>query len=66
MFRCTSAAISPGSPGTAEDETWHAEHDLDERAGAISRPLGATLSPITRARAGDIVAVARLCARRNR
>lgn len=46
--------------GHQEDETWHAEHDLDERAGAISRPLGATLSPIGRAVAGDIVAVARL------
>jgi len=46
--------------GHPEDESWHAEHDLDERAGAISRPLGATLSPITRAVAGDIVAVARL------
>ena len=27
--------------GHPEDESWHAEHDLDERAGAISRPLGA-------------------------
>ena len=26
--------------GHPEDETWHAEHDLDERAGAISRPAG--------------------------
>jgi elongation factor G len=46
--------------GHPEDETWHSEHDLDERAGAISRPLGATLNPISRAVAGDIVAVARL------
>ncbi len=27
--------------GHPEDESWHSEHDLDERAGAISRPLGA-------------------------
>lgn len=46
--------------GHPQDETWHAEHDLDERAGAISRPLGATLTGVDRARAGDIVAVARL------
>ena len=46
--------------GHPQDETWHAEHDLDERAGAISRPVGATLSGIAQARAGDIVAVARL------
>jgi elongation factor G len=46
--------------GHPQDETWHAEHDLDERAGAISRPVGATLSGIAQASAGDIVAVARL------
>lgn len=46
--------------GHPEDESWHAEHDLDERAGAISRPLGGTLSGVGRAVAGDIVSVARL------
>lgn len=46
--------------GHPEDESWHAEHDLDERAGAISRPLGATLTGVPRAVAGDIVSVARL------
>ncbi len=46
--------------GHPEDETWHGEHDLDERAGAISRPVGSTLTPIQHAVAGDIVAVARL------
>jgi len=46
--------------GHPEDETWHSEHDLDERAGTISRPLGSTLSGIGQAVAGDIVAVARL------
>ncbi len=46
--------------GHPEDESWHAEHDLDERAGAISRPLGAALTAVTRAVAGDIVSVARL------
>lgn len=46
--------------GHPEDESWHAEHDLDERAGAISRPLGGTLTTVGRAVAGDIVSVARL------
>ncbi len=46
--------------GHPEDESWHAEHDLDERAGAISRPVGATLTGVARAVAGDIVSVARL------
>ena len=72
VVRVFSGALLPDVPvhvsghfarfsGHPEDETWHAEHDLDERAGAISRPLGATLEPIAqRAVAGDIVAVARL------
>lgn len=46
--------------GHPEDENWHAEHDLDERAGAISRPLGSNLTGLGQAVAGDIVAVARL------
>ncbi|HST83530.1 MAG TPA: elongation factor G-like protein EF-G2 [Kineosporiaceae bacterium] len=35
-------------------------HDADERAGAMSRLLGATLVPVTAGTAGDILAVARL------
>ena len=46
--------------GHPADESWHAEHDLDERAGAISRPVGGTLSGVPKAVAGDIVSVARL------
>ena len=46
--------------GHPEDEDWHAEHDLDERAGTISRPVGSTLTGLGQAVAGDIVAVARL------
>jgi len=41
-------------------EHGHPDHDLDERVGAISSVLGATLHPVERATAGDIVAVARL------
>jgi elongation factor G len=42
------------------DAEWHPDHDVDERVGAVSRPLGAKLTPIPRGLAGDIVAVARL------
>jgi elongation factor G len=38
----------------------HPDHDVDERVGAVSRPVGATLAPVTCGTAGDIVAVARL------
>ncbi len=41
-------------------ERGHPDHDVDERVGAVSIPLGATLTPVTRGIAGDIVAVARL------
>ena len=37
-----------------------AEHDADERAGALFSPLGATLRTVTACPAGDICAVARL------
>jgi elongation factor G len=43
-----------GAAGSRED------HDVDERLGAVSVPLGATLSPVSKGVAGDIVAVARL------
>lgn len=36
------------------------DHDVDERAGAVSMATGATLAPLPKASAGDIVAVARL------
>ncbi|MFP5334258.1 MAG: elongation factor G-like protein EF-G2 [Actinomycetes bacterium] len=42
------------------DGAWHPDHDVDERAGAVSRPLGGRLTPLERGVAGDIVAVARL------
>ena len=38
----------------------HADHDLDERVGAMSSPLGRLQRPIEHAIAGDIVAVAKL------
>ena len=41
-------------------ERGHPDHDADERIGALASPLGATLRPVAEARAGDIVAVAKL------
>jgi elongation factor G len=38
----------------------HPDHDVDERVGAVSMATGATLAPMTKGIAGDIVAVARL------
>jgi elongation factor G len=41
-------------------ERGHPDHDVDEKVGAVSTATGATLSPLDRGVAGDIVAVARL------
>jgi elongation factor G len=38
----------------------HADHDVDEKVGALSSPLGKTLRPVEAAIAGDIVAIAKL------
>jgi elongation factor G len=38
----------------------HPDHDVDERIGAISSPLGTNLRPVAACPAGDICAVARL------
>ncbi|MDQ1288501.1 MAG: elongation factor [Actinomycetota bacterium] len=38
----------------------HDSHDVDERVGAVSSVQGATLTPLDRGTAGDIVAAARL------
>jgi elongation factor G len=41
-------------------ERGHPDHDADERIGVLASPLGAVLRPVAEARAGDIVAVAKL------
>ncbi|MFT4009865.1 MAG: elongation factor G-like protein EF-G2 [Nocardioidaceae bacterium] len=38
----------------------HADHDEDERIGALSEPLGKTLRPTSQAIAGDICAIGKL------
>jgi elongation factor G len=44
----------------AGEDRGHEDHDVDERVGAISAVLGATLTPIDSGVAGEVVAVARL------
>jgi elongation factor G len=46
--------------GDERDEEWHRGHDEDTRAGALSAMLGGRLTPVAKAVAGDIVAVANL------
>src|SRR5664279_3447009 len=41
-------------------ERGHEDHDVDERVGALSSPLGKTQRPVPQCVAGDIVAVAKL------
>lgn len=43
-----------------ELHTGHPDHDEDEKLGALSTPLGATLRPLSQCVAGNICAVARL------
>jgi elongation factor G len=38
----------------------HEDHDVDEKVGALSSPLGKAQRPVDRAIAGDIVAIAKL------
>src|SRR4051812_19728905 len=51
-------AIHVSGHGMAE--RGHPDHDVDERIGAVSSPLGSTLRPVAACPAGDICAVARL------
>ena len=54
------AAVHVSGHGMAD--RGHPDHDVDERIGAVSSPLGATLRPVAACPAGDICAVARLTA----
>jgi elongation factor G len=46
--------------GHGMTERGHPDHDVDERIGAVSSPLGSVLRPVAACPAGDICAVARL------
>lgn len=46
--------------GKPSDAQWHADHDDEEKVGALGRPLGSAQIPMEYAIAGEIVTVARL------
>ena len=64
LVRVFSGTLRPDIPvhvsGHGLAERGHPDHDVDERVGAISSPLGATLRPVAACPAGDICALARL------
>src|SRR3954452_15130445 len=64
LVRVFSGTLRPDLPvhvsGHGMTERGHPDHDVDERVGALSSPLGATLRPVPACPAGDICAVARL------
>jgi elongation factor G len=64
LVRVFSGTLRPDLPihvsGHGMTERGHPDHDVDERVGAISSPLGANLRPVAACPAGDICAVARL------
>ncbi|HZK04722.1 MAG TPA: elongation factor G-like protein EF-G2 [Actinomycetaceae bacterium] len=46
--------------GRSADDSWHRDHDEDEKIGALARPMGGSQIPVEEAYAGEIVTVARL------
>src|SRR3954467_2163311 len=62
--RAFSGTLRPDGPtpvsGHGLTDRGHPDHDVDERVGALSSPLGAALRPVAACPAGDICAVARL------
>ncbi|MGY1639199.1 elongation factor G-like protein EF-G2 [Geodermatophilus sp. SYSU D00742] len=64
LVRVFSGTLRPDTPvhvsGHGMADRGHPDHDVDERIGAVSSPLGAALRPVSACPAGDICAVARL------
>jgi elongation factor G len=64
LVRVFSGTLRPDIPihvsGHGMEERGHPDHDVDERIGAVSSPLGSTLRTVAACPAGDICAVARL------
>jgi elongation factor G len=64
LVRVFSGTLRPDIPihvsGHGMTDRGHPDHDVDERIGAVSSPLGAALRPVAACPAGDICAVARL------
>src|SRR3954449_1776915 len=64
LVRVFSGTLRPDLPvhvsGHGMTDRGHPDHDVDERVGALSSPLGANLRSVAACPAGDICAVARL------
>ncbi len=64
LVRVFSGTLRPDATvhvsGHGRAERGHADHDVDERIGAITSPLGKTQRPVALCAAGDICAVAKL------
>ena len=64
LVRVFSGTLRPEQPvhvsGHGRAERGHPDHDVDEKVGALSSPLGKTQRTIQQAVCGDIVAVAKL------
>jgi len=64
LVRVFSGTLRPDLPvhvsGHGQAERGHPDHDVDERVGALSSPLGKLQRTVTSASAGDLVVVAKL------
>ncbi|SFF47235.1 elongation factor G-like protein EF-G2 [Blastococcus tunisiensis] len=64
LVRVFSGTMRPDVPvhvsGHGMSDRGHPDHDVDERIGVLSSPLGTSLRPVASCPAGDICAVARL------
>jgi elongation factor G len=64
LVRIFSGTLRPDATlhvsGHGLAERGHDDHDVDEKVGALSSPLGKALRPIDHAVAGDVVAIAKL------
>ena len=64
LVRVFSGTLHPDQPvhvsGHGMAERGHPDHDVDEKVGALSSPLGKTQRPVEFGIAGDLVAVAKL------
>ncbi len=64
LVRVFSGTLRPDATvhvsGHFSPERGHEDHDVDERIGALSCPLGKTQRIVTQAVAGDLIAVAKL------
>src|SRR3954464_3601592 len=62
LVRVFSGTLRPDAPvhvsGHGMTERGHPDHDVDERIGALSSPLGANLRPVGSCPAGDVCAAA--------